>query len=46
MAAPGAARYDKAPAQVLLRWAVQQDVLVVPKSTNPVRASQMSSGAL
>ncbi|KAK2144236.1 hypothetical protein LSH36_776g02440 [Paralvinella palmiformis] len=28
-------RYSKTPAQVLLRWSVQQNIGVIPKSTNP-----------
>ena len=30
-----AAAYEKTPAQILLRWAVQQGIGVIPKSTNP-----------
>ncbi len=32
-----AARYDKSPAQIMLRWALQHDVVVVPKSSQPHR---------
>ncbi|XP_064613892.1 uncharacterized oxidoreductase YtbE-like isoform X2 [Liolophura sinensis] len=28
--------YKKSPAQILLRWAVQQNIGIIPKSTNPV----------
>lgn len=30
-----AEKYDKNPAQVVLRWAIENDVVVVPKSTSP-----------
>ncbi|XP_005089972.1 glyoxal reductase [Aplysia californica] len=30
-----AMKCEKSPAQILLRWAVQQDIGVLPKSTNP-----------
>ena len=29
------AKYKRSPAQILLRWAVQQNIGVLPKSTNP-----------
>lgn len=32
-----ARQYKKTPAQVLLRWAVQRQVCVIPKSNNPTR---------
>lgn len=32
-----AAKHGKTPAQVLLRYIVQRDVVVIPKSTNPER---------
>ncbi|XP_042369721.1 uncharacterized oxidoreductase YtbE-like, partial [Plectropomus leopardus] len=32
-----AKKYEHTPAQVLLRWAVQQGVPVLPKSSNPDR---------
>jgi diketogulonate reductase-like aldo/keto reductase len=35
-----AAKYKKTPAQILLRWAIQQDVVVIPKSSNPGRIAQ------
>lgn len=30
-----AASYDKSPAQILIRWALQHDIVVIPKSSNP-----------
>jgi len=35
-----AAKYDKSPAQVLLRWAVQQNIVVIPKSSNEGRIAE------
>lgn len=35
-----AKKYDKTPAQILLRWAVQQDIVVIPKSSNPQRIEE------
>ncbi|XP_067877888.1 glyoxal reductase [Heterodontus francisci] len=35
-----ASSYGKTPAQVLLRWALQQGIGVIPKSTNPERIAQ------
>lgn len=35
-----AAKHDKTPAQVLLRWATQRGVAVIPKSNNPSRLAQ------
>jgi len=32
-----AAKYGREPAQIVLRWHVQQGVLVIPKSSNPAR---------
>jgi diketogulonate reductase-like aldo/keto reductase len=32
-----AARYERTPAQVLIRWGLQRDMVVLPKSTNPRR---------
>ena len=32
-----AAKYDKTPAQVLIRWALQQDFVTIPKSANQKR---------
>ena len=33
-------KHEKTPAQVLLRWATQRDVAVIPKSNNPNRLAQ------
>ncbi|WP_312855536.1 aldo/keto reductase [Litoribacterium kuwaitense] len=30
-------KHGKSPAQVMLRWAIQNDVVVIPKSTTPAR---------
>ncbi|KAA5771472.1 aldo/keto reductase, partial [Pseudomonas aeruginosa] len=30
-------KYGKSVAQVILRWHVQNDIIVIPKSTNPER---------
>lgn len=35
-----AAKYDKTPAQVVLRWAIQNDVTIIPKSTNKGRIEE------
>ncbi|KAL4806897.1 NADP-dependent oxidoreductase domain-containing protein [Aspergillus unguis] len=35
-----AAKYEKTPAQVLLRWATQRGVAVIPKSNDPKRLQQ------
>jgi diketogulonate reductase-like aldo/keto reductase len=35
-----AAAYDKTPAQVMLRWGVQQERSVIPKSTKPKRIAE------
>ncbi|CDW56730.1 Aldo ket red domain containing protein [Trichuris trichiura] len=31
-----AAKHGKSPAQILLKWLLQRDMIVIPKSTNPV----------
>lgn len=35
-----AARLDRAPAQVVLRWHVQQGLVAIPKSSDPTRLAQ------
>jgi methylglyoxal/glyoxal reductase len=35
-----AQRYGKTPAQVLLRWSLQHDFIVIPKSDNPQRIEE------
>ncbi|CAK7235922.1 NAD(P)H-dependent D-xylose reductase (XR) [Sporothrix bragantina] len=35
-----AAKYGKTPAQILLRWATQRGIAVIPKSNNPARLAQ------
>lgn len=35
-----AARLDRSPAQLYLRWGLQRDVVVIPKSANPERIVQ------
>ncbi len=32
-----AAEYDRTPAQILIRWALQHELVVIPKSVNPDR---------
>jgi diketogulonate reductase-like aldo/keto reductase len=32
--------YDKSPAQVVLKWAVEQDVVILPKSSSPEHVRQ------
>ncbi len=32
-----AGRYNKSPAQIMLRWSVQQGIIVIPKSSSPER---------
>jgi len=32
--------YDKSPAQIVLKWAVEQDVVVLPKSSSPEHVRQ------
>lgn len=35
-----AAKYDVSPAQLLLRWLTHQNIVAIPKSTNPERIAQ------
>ena len=35
-----AERYDRSPAQIVLRWHLQRGVIVVPKSTHKERIEQ------
>ena len=33
-------KYGKTPAQIILRWAVQQGISTIPKSENPARIKE------
>ena len=35
-----AAKYNKTPAQIILRWAIQQGISTIPKSSNPERIKE------
>jgi len=35
-----ASEYDRSPAQIVLKWAVEQDVVVLPKSSSPEHVRQ------
>lgn len=35
-----ARKYGKTPAQILLRWNVQQEIIPIPKSKNPARLAE------
>ena len=35
-----AEKYHKTPAQIILRWDLQHEVVTIPKSTNPKRISE------
>ena len=35
-----ARKYGKTPAQILLRWNVQQGIISIPKSKNPARLAE------
>ncbi len=35
-----AGEYDKSPAQIILKWAVENDVVVLPKSSSPEHVRQ------
>lgn len=38
-----AAKYSKSPAQILIRWALEKDVVVIPKSSHPGRITENSN---
>jgi diketogulonate reductase-like aldo/keto reductase len=38
-----ASGYGKSPAQILIRWALQRDFVVLPKSTNERRMAENAS---
>ncbi len=33
-------KYGKTPAQILIRWALEEEIVVIPKSSNPTRIQQ------
>lgn len=35
-------KYEKTPSQIMLRWALQHNVIVIPKSSNPERIKENS----
>jgi 2,5-diketo-D-gluconate reductase A len=35
-----AAKYEKTPAQIVLRWHIELGLVAIPKSANPVRIAQ------
>ena len=35
-----AEKHNASPAQILIRWAIDRDTVVIPKSTNPERIQQ------
>ena len=35
-----AEKYDKSPAQIVLRWNLQREVIAIPKSVNPQRIKE------
>ena len=37
-----AERYDKSPAQILVRWSLQHNLIVIPKSSHEERVSENS----
>ncbi|MGV8151134.1 MAG: aldo/keto reductase [Candidatus Woesearchaeota archaeon] len=37
-----AKKYLRSPAQIILRWAIQQDIVVIPKSLDPIKIKENS----
>lgn len=35
-----ASRLNKTPAQIMLKWILQRDIIIIPKSTNPNRLKE------
>jgi diketogulonate reductase-like aldo/keto reductase len=41
-----ATKYNKSPAQICLRWAVQKNIVVLPKSVKPERLYENANVSL